>query len=55
MKKVIFAILAITLMSTASFAGNDRGKNKKKAAKKTECSKAKECPKQCPHTGSCGM
>ena len=46
MKKLFFAILAITALST-SFAYAGKGKHVKKAAKKTEC------PKDCPHT-SCG-
>jgi len=47
MKKVFFAILAISMLSTPfAFAG--KGKHAKKAvATKTEC------PKDCPQTG-CG-
>jgi hypothetical protein len=47
MKKVFFAILAISMLST-SFAFAGKGKQAKKvAAKKTEC------PKDCPRSG-CG-
>lgn len=49
MKKIFFAILAITALSTsAAFAGNSKTKHAKKAAKKTEC------PKDCPRTMGCG-
>ena len=47
MKKVFFAILAISTLST-SFAFAGKGKHAKKATVKTEC------PKDCPHTLGCG-
>jgi hypothetical protein len=47
MKKIFFAILAISLLST-SFAFAGKGKHTKKAAKKLEC------PKDCPRTMGCG-
>ena len=47
MKKVFFAILAISMLSTSFvFAGN--GKHAKKTGTKTEC------PKDCPPTMGCG-
>lgn len=47
MKKVFFAILAISMLST-SFAFAGKGKRAKKAGIKTEC------PKDCPRTMGCG-
>jgi hypothetical protein len=47
MKKVFFAILAISMLS-ASFAFAGTGKHAKKAA-----ASKKECPKDCPRSG-CG-
>ncbi len=47
MKKVFFAILAISMLST-SFAFAGKGKHAKKPIVKTEC------PKGCPHTPGCG-
>jgi hypothetical protein len=47
MKRVFFAILAISMLST-SFAFAGKGKHAKKAVAKTEC------PKDCPRTMGCG-
>jgi len=47
MKKVFFAILAISMLST-SFAFAGKGKHAKKTGTKTEC------PKDCPRTMGCG-
>jgi len=48
MKKVFFAVLAISMLST-SFAFAGKGKHvKKTAATKTEC------PKDCPRSSGCG-
>ncbi len=48
MKKVFFAILAISMLST-SFAFAGKGKR----AKKAETTKT-ECPKDCPRSSGCG-
>jgi hypothetical protein len=48
MKKIFFAILAISMLSTSfAFAGSGKRSNKK-VGKKTEC------PKDCPRTIGCG-
>jgi hypothetical protein len=48
MKKIFFAIMAISMLS-GSFAFAGKGKHAKKAvATKTEC------PKDCPRTMGCG-
>lgn len=48
MKKIFFAILAISMLSASfAFAGNGK-RESKKVAKKTEC------PKDCPRTMGCG-
>jgi hypothetical protein len=47
MKKIFFAILAITFMST-SFAFAGKGKHAKR-----HMAKKVECPKDCPKTMSC--
>lgn len=54
MKKIFFAILAVTALST-SFTYAGKNKPAKTKATKTECPKdcSKECSKDCPHTG-CG-
>ena len=48
MKKILFSIAAITLLSTVGFA-NKRKTAKKKQAVKTEC----VCPANCPKTMDC--
>lgn len=48
MKKILFSIAAITLLSTAGFA-NKRKAAKKKQGTKTEC----VCPPNCPKTMDC--
>jgi len=48
MKKIIFSVAAITLLSTAGFA-NKRKAGKKKQAVKTEC----VCPANFPKTMDC--
>jgi hypothetical protein len=54
MKKIFFAILAVTMLSSSfAFAGNAKHA-KKKAAKKTECVCPKDCPKDCPCPAGCG-
>lgn len=52
MKKILFSIAAITLLSTAAFA--KKPKAKKKQAVKTECVCPVDCPKpkDCPKTCS---
>lgn len=49
MKKIFFAMLAVTLLS-ASFAFAGNAKHAKKKAKKTEYA----CPKDCPCSPGCG-
>ena len=46
MKKIFFAILAVSMLST-SFAFAGKGKRVKKGVAKTEC------PKDCPRTMGC--
>ena len=49
MKKIFFAIMAVTFLSASmAFAGN--AKPSKKKTKKTEC----VCPKDCPCPAGCG-
>jgi hypothetical protein len=48
MKKILFSIAAITLLSTAGFAKKPKTVKKKHAAK-TEC----VCPPNCPKTMDC--
>jgi len=53
MKKIFFAIMAVTfLFASMAFAGN--AKHSKKKAKKTECVCPKDCPKDCPCPVGCG-
>ncbi len=47
MKKILFSIAAITLLSTAGFA--HKRKTAKKQTVKTEC----VCPANCPKTMDC--
>jgi len=48
MKKLLVAILAVSLMATPAFAANDGGKKKAKKQAKVECRKDKCCdPKNC--------
>lgn len=64
MKKIIFSIMAIAMLSTVAFAGGGKGDAKKPKAVKTctthcppNCPPTKDCPKggTCPHMpgGSC--
>ena len=53
MKKLLVAILAVTLMASPAFAANGGGKKKAKRKAKIECTKDKTCdskdcdPKSC--------
>ena len=48
MKKILVAILALTLMASPSLAANDGGKKKSKKKARVECTKDKCCdPRNC--------
>ncbi len=48
MKKLLVAILAVSLMASPAFAANDGGKKKAKKRAKVECKKDKCCdPTNC--------
>lgn len=51
MKKLLVAILAVTLLTAPAFAANDGGKKKAKKQEKTECKKDSCCdPGKCDPT-----
>lgn len=53
MKKLLVAILAVTLMASPAFAANDGGKKKDKKKAKVECKKDKSCDPKCCDPKNC--